>query len=127
MPQDRFLFPFPFINLSHPLHPLLLSIHLSLCYLSIFLPSFNLSLFDSFTTIYLYFLTSIHLSPSSISLSLSLLKCIIWIHSQLGQNYIASHQLCEDQSVCPFFTLFASAKRLTDYPSLPLRNVCLSC
>lgn len=74
-------------------------------------------------------------SPSSIfPLSCSVLKCLIWIRSRLmhcsfrypGQTQRASHQLCGDQSVCPFIALFASAKRLTDYPCPQLTNVYLS-
>lgn len=67
-------------------------------------------------------------------LSHSVLKCLIWIRPRLmhcsfrypGQTQRASHQLCGDQSVCTFTALFASAKRLTDYPCPQLTNVYLS-
>lgn len=70
LPQDRFLSPFTFINLSLPpfAPPCALNPSLSLlpshlfCFLSIYLSL-------SFTTIYLSFLSWIYLSSSSASLS----------------------------------------------------------
>lgn len=85
LPQDWFPYTFAFINLSLPLFAPSLSLHPSISLSTTFpfiLTSLNLPLSISLTTIYFCFLSWIYLSSSPISLSLSLLKRLIWIHSQ---------------------------------------------
>lgn len=136
LPQDWFFsLSLPLsICLSHPFalpHPLNPSLSLSYPPIySAFPQSISLCLF----CYHLSLLPLLHLSRWLLHISVSRIKMP---HLDLSsytaadvasvKTKRASHQHCEDQSACPFFPLFSSVKRLTDYPSLPLKNVCLSC
>ena len=135
LPQDWFFsLPLPLsICLSHPLHPLVLSIHLSLSpTLPFILPSLNLSLSVSFTTIYLSFLSSIYRAASSISLSLDVLKCLIWISAPtlqltLPQSKLREHLISIVKINLPvlFFPPSVCLSREINRLSLPPTEECL--